>query len=180
MSSCAVNRAVIKPDYDFSEVKTIRVGKFSSSKIYGQIGDTVGNAFIQCLLAKGYNVISDSNVSVDAVIEGSITAFHREREDVVWPIDVYRRRCEYVFGEFDQRRRMNIIVDDNVVIRNAIIGISAYMTDVKTGQVVWSDSFTYESVNIDYAITGAIKYILKTLPRDNTTLNRSGYRKEML
>ncbi|MDR3274814.1 MAG: hypothetical protein LBS81_02315 [Endomicrobium sp.] len=53
MSSCVVNKAIIKQDYDFYSVKTIKVEKFSLGEIYDEIDGAVQNAFIQYLLSRG-------------------------------------------------------------------------------------------------------------------------------
>jgi hypothetical protein len=76
-----MNNAVVKLNYDFSKVKTVRVGQFSSVKRYKGISDAVQNAFIQNLLAGGYNVVSDPNVKVDCIIEGGVTSLYRVREE---------------------------------------------------------------------------------------------------
>jgi hypothetical protein len=163
-----MNRAVIKPGFDFSEVKTVRVGHFSKDKIYHKADYAVQTVFIQQLLAKGYNVVSDVNMKVDAVIEGSITDFRHERTDVVyggWGFrdDVAYDRRYYNDGFYDRGYGGFGV---NRIYKNAVVGISAYMTDVKTGQVVWSDSCTNEGSNLEVALGGAVKSILKTLPQE--------------
>jgi TolB-like protein len=159
-----MNNAVVKPDYDFSRVKSIRVSQFSSGKRYRGISDTVQNEFIQDLLAGGYDVISDSNVKVDCIIEGSVTSFYRVREE--W-ID---NGFYYGYpGRYSRRgyRWAGMPVYDGVVYSNRVnIGISVRMTDVETGQVVWSDSVNNESWDEDSAINGAVKSILKSLPKE--------------
>jgi hypothetical protein len=173
MSSCVVNKAIIKQDYDFSSVKTIRVKKFSSGEIYNKIDGVVQNAFIQYLLSKGYNVVLDSNIRADAVIGGRVTAFRPESDDVIFCTDggyiwVYP---DYFFeNDLYYRRNRRVFFRDRVIFRSAVVGISAYMTDVKTGQVVWSDSLTFESLNTDFAIVGAVKSILKTIPYYNADI----------
>jgi hypothetical protein len=164
LSSCVMNNAVIKPDYDFSKVKSIRVNQLSSRKRYKGISDTVQNIFIQDFLSKGYDVISDVNINVDCIIDGSVTSFYRIREEWV------DRGFYYGYpGRYHRRGYFwaSMPVYDGVVYNNRVnIGISARMTDVKTGQVVWSDSIKNESWDEDSAINGAVKYILKSLPKE--------------
>jgi TolB-like protein len=158
-----MNNAVVKPDYDFSKVKTVRVGQFSSVKRYRGISDAVQNTFIQDLLASGYNVVSDPNVNADCVIEGSVTSFYRVREEWIdngfyygYP-GRYRRRYRWA----------GMPAYDGIVYNNTVsIGISARMTDVETGQIVWSDSFNNESWDEDSAISGVVKSVLKSLPKE--------------
>ena len=56
---------------------------------------------------------------------------------------------------------------DGIVYNNTVsIGISARMTDIETGQIVWSDSFNNESWDEDSAISGVVKSVLKSLPKE--------------
>jgi hypothetical protein len=159
-----MNNAVVKPDYDFSKVKSIRVNQFSSRKKYIGISDTIQNVFIQDLLARGYDVVSDVNIKVDCVIDGSVTSFYRVREEWIdngfyygYPGRYYRRGYRWV----------GMPVYDGVVYTNRVnIGIFARMTDVETGQVVWSDSINNESWDENSAINGAVKSILKSVPKE--------------
>ncbi|MCA6084793.1 hypothetical protein [Candidatus Endomicrobiellum agilis] len=170
MSSCIVSTAVVKPDYDFSTIRTVRVENFSSGKKYREAGEASRKIFIRHLLAKGYNVVSDNvNVEVDAVIEGSITSFRCERKYVLYPV-----RCSsqcYIFNDYydgcydyNWARSRTL---RKVVTRDAAVGIYAYMTDVKTGQVIWSDSSVCKNKNIDYALDAVVRDVLRTIPRDN-------------
>ncbi|MDR0800333.1 MAG: hypothetical protein LBN01_02230 [Endomicrobium sp.] len=172
MSSCIVNTAVVKPDYDFSKIKTVRVEKFSSGKVYKEASSAAQNIFIQCLLAEGYDVVSDTNIEVDAIIKGSITVFRCKREYTSFSLE---DRPQYIFSNyfddyFDNCLDLNWAqsqVIRRVVREDAVAGIYAYMTDVKTGQVVWSNSSVCKNANMNFALKGAARNILKTIPRDN-------------
>jgi hypothetical protein len=163
LSSCVINNAVVKPDYDFSKVKRIRVNQFSSAKRYKGISDTVQNAFIQDLLAKGYDIVSDINVKVDCVIDGSVTSFYRIREEWIYSGFYYGYP-----GRYSRRYWWTgMPIYDGVICDNTVnIGISTRMTDVETGQVVWLDSFNNESWDEDSAINRAVKAVLKSLPKE--------------
>jgi hypothetical protein len=157
-----MNNAVVKSGYDFSKVKNIRVGQFSSGKRYRGINDVVQNMFIQNLLASGYNIVSDLNVKVDCIMEGSVTSFYRVRGE--WVDNSF-----YYGYRYYHRRNywMGVPVYDGGMYDNIVnIGISAHMTDVETGQVVWSDSFNNESWDENSAISGAVKSVLKSLPKE--------------
>jgi TolB-like protein len=159
-----MNNVVIKPDYDFSKVRSIKVNQFSSRARYIGISDTVQNVFIQDLLASGYDVVSDDNVKVDCVIDGSITSFYRVREEWGDSGFYYGYPRRYYRRDFFAGSRP---VYDGVVYTNRVnIGISARMTDVETGRVVWSDSINNESWDEYSAINGAVKSILKSVPKE--------------
>jgi hypothetical protein len=164
LPSCVINNAVVKPGYDFAKVKSIRVNQLSSRERCKDISGSVQSLLIQDLLASGYDVVSDANVKVDCVIDGSVTSFYRVREEWAdsgfyfgYPGRYYRRGYSWV----------SMPMCDGVVYTNRInIGISARMTDVETGQIVWSDSISNESWDEDSAISGVVKYILKSLPKE--------------
>ncbi|MDR3195702.1 MAG: hypothetical protein LBT58_02815 [Endomicrobium sp.] len=161
-----MNNAVVKPDYDFSKVKSIRVGQFSSGKRYRGVGDAVQNAFIQNLLANGYDVVSEAKVKADCIIEGSVTSFYRVREERIDNVYYHGRS-----GIYSRRRnRWRSMPYDAMAYNNTVnIGVSARMTDVETDRVVWSDSFNNESWDEDSAISGAVKSVLKSLPKEKVS-----------
>ncbi|MDR3306133.1 MAG: hypothetical protein LBS61_00400 [Endomicrobium sp.] len=162
-----MNNAVVKPDYDFSKVKSIMVGRFSSGKRYRSVSDAVQNAFIQNLLANGYDVVLDAKVKADCIIEGSVTSFYKVREERIDNV-YYYGHC----GRYSRRRNRwgSMPLYDAMAYNNTVnIGVSARMTDVETGRAVWSDSFNNESWDEDFAISGAVKSVLKSLPKEKVS-----------
>ncbi|MDR1695339.1 MAG: hypothetical protein LBR69_01715 [Endomicrobium sp.] len=179
-TSCAANRAVIRPDYDFSSVKTVMVGNFTSANdVYGTSGSAVQSAFIKYLLARGYKVVTDGRAGADVLIEGSVTMFQPDKKYLVrgpdreyyWYGGVYTSDIVEIGGSnvYDLGTAFGIDGENRIIASNATVGVYAYMTDFGTGEVVWSDSFTYEGLDLSSALDGVVKYIIKTLPSEKVS-----------
>lgn len=176
--SCATNRAVVKQDYDFSQIKTIRVENFADSG-YENSGSVVKNAFVKQLLEKGYKVVVDKNLSADVVIEGSLTAYNPDKKYLVNDSSnekrgrrqtvVYNNQITEIGGSnvYDLGTAFGMGKNSRVVASNATVGIYAYMIDAKTSEVIWSASYTYEGLDLSTALEGAVKYILRTIPQES-------------
>jgi len=170
-SGCATTKTVVKKGYDFSNIKKIAVLKFS-----GIGGEAVANEFIRQFLASGISVIDRSgtetvdskSLGVDAVISGNVVEFNpsnkllifKEKGDIVISDRAYPISGATVlptgsaFG----------LEDANVFSVSASVSVSAKMTDTTTGEVVWSDSNSYEALDINTAvelITSSFKSSLK-------------------
>ncbi|MCL2144436.1 MAG: hypothetical protein FWH43_02950 [Endomicrobia bacterium] len=176
LSACASPRAVIKQDYDFSSVKTVRVGNFISETEYSNSGSSVQSAFIRQLLAKGYRVKVDANTQADVFIEGSVTSYVPDKKYLVRLAEEDRRHGRHavyagditeISGStmYDLGSAFGLGEPNKIMASNATVGIYAYMVDSDTDEIVWSDSYTYEGLDISSALEGAVKYILRSLPR---------------
>ncbi len=177
--SCASNRAVVRPDYDFASVKTVRVGKFSPDAMYPNSASAVQNAFMKNLLAKGYRIVADANSEADALIEGSVTTFQPDKKYLIrtpendkrgrhQPV-IYTNDVVEISGSnmYDLGTAFGLGEDNKIMASNATVGVYAYMVDAETGEVVWTDSYTYEGIDLSSALDGAVRYILRSLPREN-------------
>lgn len=173
--SCASPRVAFKKDFDFSGIKTIRVGDFSSSARQPNSGSVVANEFIRQLLASGYNVVTSAADKADATLEGSVTEYlpnqrflvqseegnprdHRQVVVTYPPVElsgtsVYNTGAAFGVGEGSQ-----------VIVSNATVGVSAYLKDASTGEVVWSDAYTYEGLDLNTAMEGTVRSLLHSLP----------------
>jgi hypothetical protein len=182
LSACASPRAVIKKDYDFASVKTVRVERFAADAQYSNSGNAVQSAFIRQLLAKGYGVTVDGNA--DAVICGSITTyapdkkylirlpeedrFHNKRDGRYAQPVIYTSDITEISGStmYDLGPAFGLNEPNKIMASNATVGIYAYMVDSATDEIVWSDSYTYEGLDLSSALDGAVRYILRSLPRN--------------
>jgi hypothetical protein len=185
LSSCASTRAVIKKDYDFESVKTVKVGAFASDAEYVNSGSTVQSSFIRQLLAQGYSVKVDPNSHADVTIEGSVMTYTPDKKYLVRMPDenryrsrrdarhsqsvVYTSDITEISGSsmYDLGSAFGLGESNKIMASNATVGIYAYMVDNETGEIVWSDSYTYEGLDLASALDGAVKYILRSLPKTN-------------
>jgi hypothetical protein len=181
MSACVSPQAVIKPDYDFTSVKSIRVGRFTSNTDYSNSGSVVQNAFIRQLMAKGYNVKVGRDTQSDAIIRGSVTTYAPDKKYLIrFPEDdgfghnaypvIYTSDIMEISGStmYDLGPAFGLNEPNKIMASNATVGVYAYMEDTQSGEIVWSDSYTYEGLDLASALDGVVKRILRTLPSLNT------------
>ncbi|MCL2335716.1 MAG: hypothetical protein FWC57_06600 [Endomicrobia bacterium] len=185
LCSCATPGAVVKDGYDFSAVRTVRAGVFTSDRDYNNSGDAVQTAFMRRLLANGFNVVADPNAPADAVIEGSVTIWQPDQRFLVNTAGggaAGVRRGRVIYGQpsvvqisgsnaYDLGPAFGMGPGNRIVASNATVGISAFMTDAQTGKVVWSFSYTYEGIDLASALDGAVRFIVRTIPRTANTAN---------
>jgi hypothetical protein len=180
ISACASHQAVIKPDYDFSSIRSVRVGRFTSNTDYSNSGSVVQNAFIRQLLAKGYNVKAGREAEADVIIRGSVTTYTPDKKYLIrlpeddgfgrgmYPV-IYTSDITEISGStmYDLGPALGLNEPNKIMASNATVGIYAHMEDSLTGEIVWSDSYTYEGLNLESALDGAVKRILRSLPSLN-------------
>jgi hypothetical protein len=169
--ACASSRAAVNPYYNFESVKSVRVGNFGG----GQAGSAVQGAFIRQLMARGYGIKTEGDA--DAIVDGSITGFSPNRSFLVQNnnvplgsnnVVVMNSNVTEISGSamYDLGTAFGV-PDSRVVASNAVVGVNAFMKDGKTGEIVWTDSVTQESLDLQGAVTGAVRYVLKSLPSNN-------------
>jgi hypothetical protein len=157
---CATTKTVVKKGFDFSGIKKVAVLKFS-----GNGGNAVANEFIRQFLSAGINVIdktSDEAVAdlkslgVDAVVSGNVVEFNssnkllifKEKGNIVLSDRVYPISGTTVMPSGSAFG----LEDANVYSVSASVSVFAKMTDTATGEVVWSDSNSYEALDINTAV----------------------------
>ena len=188
--ACVTNRAVVRSDYNFAAIKTVRVGNFASGTSDDNSGIIVQNAFMKHLMIKGYRVVVDPKLPADVLIEGSVTAFLPDKKYLIRGTDttrtsghgrgrgqgrgrgyssMYSNDVVEISGSnmYDLGTAFGLGGNSKIMASNATVGIYAYMTDSTTGEVVWSDSYTYEGLDLSSALDGAVKYILRSVPKEN-------------
>jgi len=171
--SCASTKTVVKKGFNFSGIKKVAVLKFS-----GNGGDAVSNEFIRQFLASGINVIDKTDVEViadakslgvDAIISGSVVEFNpsnkllifKEKGDIVISDRVYPISGTTVMPSGSALG----LEDANVYSVSASVSVSAKMTDTATGEIVWSDSNSYEALDINTAVGLIVSSFKKSFKR---------------
>ncbi|OGS19628.1 MAG: hypothetical protein A3J83_04870 [Elusimicrobia bacterium RIFOXYA2_FULL_40_6] len=168
LSGCATgNRSAVKQGYDFTKVQTIGIGNFA-----GDSGASVSGEFIRQLLRSGYNVktsVTDSDV--DLILEGNV--------------DQYIPQKQYLFYNSGKNNTNTVVVTPpvseisgantyslgtpfglgdkaEVIVSNATVGITARLVDTKTHEIVWTNSYSYESFDIKGAIESTVGYLISS------------------
>ncbi|MDD5020951.1 MAG: hypothetical protein PHR82_02300 [Endomicrobiaceae bacterium] len=170
VSSCA-SGPVYKQDYDFSKIKTAYVESSQSSN------NAVLNAIIKQLMIKGFNVKTTDSVDVDIIVNCVVTEYQPSRKYLVRKppeehnhtrsardIVIYNTDPIEISGSSVYDLGSAFGMDANIIASNATVGASLYIKDAKTGDIVWTNSYTYEGLDLSSAIDGVVRYILKSFP----------------
>lgn len=168
ISSCA-SGPVYKQDYDFSKIKTAYVETSQGSN------NAIVNAIIKQLMIKGFNVKTTDSANVDIIVNCVVTEYQPSKKYLVRKppeehtrsardIVIYNTDPIEISGSSVYDLGSAFGIDANIIASNATIGASLYIKDAKTGDVVWTNSYTYEGLDLSSAIDGVVRYILKSFP----------------
>jgi hypothetical protein len=175
VASCAIPRAAYQSGFDFSKVKTIQIGDFSAAPNQSNSGQIVSSEFIRQLLNSGYKVRTTESEGVDVILYGDVLEFQPNRRYLITdtsagqsanviitqpPIEVGGSNTYNLGSAFG-------LGDNNkVIVRNSTVGVSAFLKDKKTGEIIWSNSYTYEGLDLESALSGAVGYLARSIPRN--------------
>jgi hypothetical protein len=175
LSGCVTPRGAYDPSYDFTRVHTIAVGDFSaSSKRHPNSGSSIANEFIKQLLREGYSV-RDDNGEADVILVGSVNEYlpnkrylvqHPRPDEHGNVVVVEQSQTVTLSGNSVYNLGPAFGTDDSqILVSNATVGISAYLKDAKTGRIVWSNSISYEGLDLNAAMEGAVRNLVLSLPK---------------
>jgi len=160
-------RANWKKDYDYKSLRTFAVASMDSPENYAAAGGAVRDIISRYLLENGIRVV-DSSVfdkmlqntgrrsdkmfaqigvlaGADAIIDGSVFRCQEEKEE-----RVYYTGADGKIGY-------------ETAFYNAKVDITLRLIDVKTGEVVWANSDSYESFDIRHTIESAVYTTMRPL-----------------
>jgi hypothetical protein len=143
LTGCATRPATvaITPEAP-SPVRKIAVGAFE-----GNGGPVVNNEFIRQLVGAG-RIVTDQPAAADAVLSGRVDEFQPSHKLLVTlgkePSDPAAKPVQ-------------------IVMASAVVGVSARLKDNRTGKVIWTDAYQYESVNVADATQAVIATLVKSL-----------------
>ncbi|MDI6757279.1 MAG: hypothetical protein QME32_04575 [Endomicrobiia bacterium] len=171
LSGCATPRASYKAGYNFSSIRRIYVEEFKPVTTFENSGAVVRDAFVSEFIRAGYSVTDDAS-SADAIVGGSVRTYNPEKRYLIMLQKPGEQRIVnqnlteipgssiYSFGS-----AFGLKEDNQIIVSNAIVGISATLRDVGTREVVWSNDYTYEGLDISTTLNGLVRYLIKTVPR---------------
>ncbi len=159
---CAV-RYSVKKGYDFTKIKRIAVCEFSGSSVFANSGDIIADEFVMQMIDKGYNVMERNKVNllirernidssdysklgkllgVDAILTGSVSKYSEDAG----------RTFYYTDSSGNTRA--------DVSMSRAVVGVSARLIDVNTGEIVWSARNDDEAFDLSNAVTFVVAGLL--------------------
>ena len=174
---CVSSNAVYKQDYDFSKIKNVYVESSSHSSQTQAIGDSI----VKQLMSKGFNLKS-SSADADIIVNYSITEYQPSKKYLIHKDEPYPyhepmhgpRHTNSVVVYNDPVEISGSSVYDlgtafgvdnaSVIASNATVGVSITIKDEKTNDIIWTNSYTYEGLDVTSAVDGVVRYILKSFP----------------
>ncbi|PKN01988.1 MAG: hypothetical protein CVU77_03375 [Elusimicrobia bacterium HGW-Elusimicrobia-1] len=171
VAGCATPRANYKAGYDFSSVRKVYIEEFRSVAVFENSGSVVRDAFISEFLRAGYAVTDDIS-SANAIVGGSVRTYNPEKRYLIMLQKPGEQRIVaqnlteipgsnlYSFGS-----AFGLKEDNQIIVSNAVVGISAQMRDASTREIVWSNDYTYEGLDLSTALNGLVRYLVKTVPK---------------
>lgn len=155
----------MKQGYDFSKVRVIGMGNFT-----GASGNSVSGEFARQLLIRGYNV-KTSVKEVDAVLEGSVDQYIPQKQYLFYNNSNSDANTVVVVPAVSEITGANTYSlgapfglkdKGEVVISNATAGVTARLIDAKTQEIIWTNSYTYESFDIKASIENTVNYLVNS------------------
>jgi|GEM_PF-1144859 len=191
VSSCIPHRAAIKYKYNFNAITSIGVAEFTPAINNPTSGKLLQEEFLRYFLRRGVNVklidLESSSIdkilekarkeNVTAVIVGIVAQYAPDKKYFLYLGDTAKAQQQQItlnqtiFTEipgsniYSWGKAFGIPGESHVLLTNASVSIAVKMIDVETGDIVWMDSCTYEGLNIQAAVDGAVGYLLKSLSR---------------
>jgi len=172
-SGCASPRVAFKQGYDFTRIKTVKVGDITPVNKRSNSGDVVANEFIRQLLAAGYTVKTGDDGAYDVVLEGNVTEYlpnnryliQTNKTDGAKKVVVINQPVELSgTSAYNLGSTFGLGEDSRVVVSNATVGVSAFLRDAVTGEIVWSNTYSYEGLDLTTAMEGVVRYLLRSWP----------------
>jgi len=166
-----VPRVAVRSGYDFTGIQRVGVLNFVNYLSFENSGSAVADEFVRQLVMEGYDIVERGRIDellreeklspaeisgeeaqklgkrlgIDVLISGTITKYLPEANDYVY------------FQDEDGD------IKYEVFLKEAGVGVSARMIDIKTGLIVWADSYDYESFSIRNAIQQTVRAMLNPL-----------------
>ena len=187
--SCTSTGAVYKQDYNFSNIKNVYVDESSYSDQTQAIRDSI----VKQLMSKGFNLKSTSS-EADIIVSYSITEYQPSKKYLIrnnnynQPIyrngnvpppppnsslnhhnnvnvNVYTNEALEISGSsvYDLGTAFGVR-DSRIIASNATVGVAITMKDVSSNDIIWTNSYTYEGMDLMSAVNGVVRYILKSFP----------------
>ena len=168
LTSCATAPKQVKSEYNFNQVKRVALGTFE-----GQGGDAVGHEFVRQLVAAGFTV-TDQKENAEVVLSGIVNDYQPSAKMLVFigaakfpgakdqPVDVTN---PIVNGSAPTDVSALELPKIQMVAASARVGVDARLTDVKTGESVWTASDSYESLTMTGALQSMTGAMVRSLRR---------------
>ncbi len=179
LTACVSPRVVVKPGYDFSQIRSIAVIEQMNEE-----RQAVTDEVVRQLIPLGYKVTvvysDESATKADALLQINVSQYLSDKKYMVQLGRSDNRR-----DGFGRRRGRDVIVmnpttevpgtvypamgvpgleDAQILASNSTVSLSFRLLDADTREVVWSSAARYEGLDLASAVEGAVDTVVKHFP----------------
>jgi hypothetical protein len=159
----------VKPGYNFAKIQRISVHPFE-----GPGGPAVTDEFVRQLVGTSLEV-TDQKHSGDVILTGSVTDYKPTTKLMVFlgntsvltpggqAVVVSNPVVSVGGSQVTPEGPALGLPNTQVVSVSATVGVIARLVDSSTGNIVWSDTYTYEGLDTTSALDAVIGSLLKSL-----------------
>jgi hypothetical protein len=169
LSSCGTMESVVlKPGYDFSQIKRIAVLDFNDVSYYRNAGPMASQLFVKYFLNTNYNIIERSEI--DAILREHNLAISGALN--VEQIKQYGKICgvdAFITGTVTLAMPETTVYERDGYIRYvpAQVGLTCRMFSVETGEILWAASNTYDALDIQTAFEYLVSSLVQNFVRNS-------------
>jgi len=161
----------VKQGYDFSKIHRVAIQNFE-----GTGGDAVKNEFVRELVGSSLN-ITEHRKGADVVLMGAVTEYKPGDKLMVFLGDsntvtpsgqavVVTNPVVTLSGtQVTPQGTAMGVPNTQILSVSASVGVIARLVDAQTGDIVWSDTYSYEGLDIQSAMQAVISSLTKSLSR---------------
>ncbi|MBI4396635.1 MAG: hypothetical protein HY548_06040 [Elusimicrobia bacterium] len=172
LASCQAPRMAMKPGVDFTGIRSIAVIDQNREE-----KNAVTDEVVRHLLQNGYRVtVASSPASLrgeDAYLDITVSRFQPDKQYLV-PFDPRDNelRDDIILVTPVELSGRNVypslgvpgLEESQVFVSNATVSLSAKLMDPQSREALWSHSVTYEGLDLDSAVQGAVESLMKQFP----------------
>ncbi len=161
----------VKQGYDFSKIRRVAIQNFGGSG-----GEPIKNEFVRQLVGSSLS-ISEQRKGADVVLMGAVTDYKPGDKLMVFvgesrsltpsgqTVVVTNPVVTLSGTQVTPQGAALGLPDTQILSVSASVGVIARLVDAQTGDVVWSDTYSYEGLDIQSAMQAVVSSLVKSISR---------------
>jgi hypothetical protein len=174
LSSCGTMESVVlKPGYDFTQIKRIAVLDFNDVSYYRNAGPMASQLFVKYFLNTNYNVIERSEIDAilrehNLAISGALNTEQIKQYGKICGVDAF------ITGTVTLAIPEYTVYEKDGYLRYvpAQVGLTCRMFSVETGEILWAASNTYDALDIQTAFEYLVSSLVENFIRNVKTQSK--------
>jgi len=157
LAGCAIPQIATSPAFDFTKVKRISVSTFE-----GPGGQVATDEFVKKLIGSGIEV-TDAHHPGDVILVGFVTEYKTNAQLMVF---LGENNPIVAPGAQETPEGVALAIHKaQVASVMAAAGIQARLLEVSSKRIVWADSYSYEGLDLPYALESVVDALTRSMAR---------------